>query len=63
MILHTVADHSEITPCGEIPAVNYINVDGCVCECVKTDDDILIKRLISTDPYDYLRFSPGQKIK
>ncbi len=60
MILHTVANHSEIMTCGEIPQVNYINVDGCVCECVKTDNDFLIKRLISTDPSDYLRLSPGQ---
>ena len=63
MILHTVADHSEITPAEEIGQVNYMNVDGCICECIKKDEDILIKRLISTDLNDYLRFSPGQKVK
>ncbi len=63
MILHTVATHTEINPPGEIPQVTYMNVDGCICECIKTDEDILIKRLISTDLRDYLRFSPGQKVK
>ena len=62
MILHTVATHSEITPVEEIEQANYMNVDGCICECIKTDEDFLIKRLISTDLRDYLRFSPGQKV-
>ncbi len=62
MILHSVTDLSLITPfTPEKPL--YMNVDGCICECVKNENEYVIKRLISTNLEDYLKLSPYDTVK
>lgn len=63
-MLHTILPMEQVFP-APIPQTETRMVNGCLCECVKTGEELCISRLISTNPADFLNpaFAPGTPIK
>lgn len=55
MILHTIVNPAEVLyDETQQPVCEYVNRDGCIIECMKQGDERQIRRIISTNPKDYL---------
>lgn len=46
----------------DAPACEYAVVDGVPLEGVREGAELRVTRVVSTDPFDYLKISPGQRL-
>ena len=61
MILHSIAMRDSLFP-QEYPETCFIFRGGCRLEGISEKGQFRISRVISTNPADYLRYSPGQML-
>ncbi len=54
MMLYTIIDPQEIFLQQKNLKYSYKKVDNCILEGVQYNNDILISRIVSTNPKDYL---------
>ncbi len=59
MILHSVAPLSALIPPDETPPSETISVRGTLLAGRRTPEGFAVSRVLSTNPADYLAFSPG----
>lgn len=59
MILHSIAMRDSVFP-QEYPEISCIFCGDCRLEGISEKGQFRISRVISTNPADYLRYSPGQ---
>lgn len=64
MLLHTIIDLQEIFSHHQPQQYFYKKVENCMLEGVQYKDDIVVQRIISTNPKDYLnpQYSLGQPL-
>lgn len=53
-MLYTIMDENEVFARPKNPIYFYKRVDNCILEGVKYNQSILLNRIISTNPGDYL---------
>ena len=60
-LLYTIQPAEAIFPQADPPASRMMMVRGHLCECVREGEGYAVKRLISTNPADYLEpeLAPG----
>ncbi|WP_159438281.1 YlzJ-like family protein [Massiliimalia massiliensis] len=64
-MLYTIIDENEIFAQENQPSYFYKRVDNCILEGVKYNQDVMLNRIISTNPKDYLnpKYSLGMNLK
>ncbi len=65
MILHTIVNQDEVMGLTNQFDYCYKNINGIVVEGIKSNDGVVINRLISTNPSDYLnpKYNIGEVLK
>ena len=65
MMLYTIIDENEIFAQPNNTRYFYKRVDNCILEGVKYNKDVMLNRIISTNPKDYLnpQYHLGMNLK
>ena len=62
-MLYTIGPHELIFAEQETPEFEFVSFTGGALEALRMEDGrYQVRRVISTDPNDFLRFSPGDVI-
>ncbi|MGL4818577.1 MAG: YlzJ-like family protein [Bacilli bacterium] len=66
MIFHTVVPLDQVFPPDfeALTAQSLCNVDGVsmVVSHIQGEQCFVVERIVSTNPYDYLKYTPGERI-